>query len=125
VPENLVEDAFVSKGYDPAYMVSTVAIAAQNFKCNQFRDSDVSVIAILPYLIAVRVVLCATCRTSIVDFGAGGVPDTLPPLIILEQVVNTLVKERAGIKLWNESVTRYSATAVAPITRRAVDTGGV
>ena len=112
--ESLVEDGPVLKGHDTAYMVSTVAIAAQNFKCNEFRDSNVSVIAVLPYLIAVRVVLCATCRASIVDFRAGGIPNALPPLIILEEVVDTLVKERAGNELRNQNAARHKLLFLLP-----------
>jgi hypothetical protein len=112
--ENLFENRPVPKGYDTAYMVSAVAIAAQNFKCKQLRDSDVSVIAILPYLIAVRVILCTACGTSIVDFGAGGIPDTLPPLIILEEVVDALVKERAGNEFRNQNAARHKIPFLLP-----------
>lgn len=106
--KNLFEDYSVSKGYDTTYVVSTVAIATQNFKCNQFRDSNVAFIAILPYLIAVRVGSCTTCGTSIVDLRAGGIPDVLPPLIILEQIVDALVKERTGNKLGDQHKDRHN-----------------
>src|SRR5437879_5573298 len=91
-------------------MVSAVAIATQNFKCHQFRDSNVSVIVILPHLIAMRVVLCATCGTSIGDLRAGGIPDTLPSLIILEQVVDALVKERTGNKFGDQYIAHHKRT---------------
>jgi hypothetical protein len=55
-----VEDSCVSESNDAAYVVSVVAIATENLKRSQFRDSDLLVMAIFPNLIAVRVVLRAT-----------------------------------------------------------------
>jgi len=44
----------------------------------------------------------------------GGIPDALPPLIILEQVVDTLVKERAGNKLRDQSAARHRMLLLFP-----------
>ncbi len=97
--KDVVEDSSISEGNDAAYVVSAVTVTTQNFKCNQFRDSDGCCIAVVPYFIAVRVVLCSTCGTSAIDLSAGRIADTPPPLIIIEQIVETLVEERARNKL--------------------------
>jgi hypothetical protein len=82
--EDAVEDSSVPEGNDAAYVVSVVAVTAQNFKSNQFRHPDGSCIAVLPYLIAVGVVLCGTCGTSVIDFRAGRITDALPSVVIIE-----------------------------------------
>ena len=106
---NLVEGVPVVKGDNTSFMVGIVAITAQNFERDELGCSDISLIAILPYLIAVWIVLRPTSRTLVVDFRAGDIPDVLPAPIILEKVVDTLVKERTGNKLRNQNVARQGS----------------
>lgn len=82
--KDAVEDSAVSESNDAAYVVSVVAIAAENLKSSQFRDSDLSVMAIFPNFIAVRVGLCATCGTVVVGFGASRITDVPPSSIVIE-----------------------------------------
>lgn len=82
--EDGVEDGSIPKGNDAAYVVSVVAVTTQNFKCNQFRHPDGSGISVVPYLIAMGVVLCGTCGTSAIDLGAGSIADAPPPFVVIE-----------------------------------------
>jgi hypothetical protein len=82
--KDAIENSSVSESNDAAYVVSVVAIAAENLKRGQFRDSDLSVKAIFPNFIAVRVVLRATCGTVVVDFGASRITDVPPSFIVIE-----------------------------------------
>jgi len=82
--KDAVEDSSVSESNDAAYVVSVVAIAAENLKSSQFRDSDLFVIAIFPNFIAVRVILGATRGTAVVRFGASRITDVSPSFIVIE-----------------------------------------
>jgi hypothetical protein len=108
--KDAVEDSSVLESNDAAYVVSVVAIAAENLKRSQFRDSDLFVIAISPNLIAVWVVLRATCGTAVVNFGASRIADVPPSFIVIEQIVGTFVEERAGNKFRNQSVVPHKNT---------------
>lgn len=82
--EDAIEDCSVSESNDAADVVSVVAIAAENLKRSQLRDSDLSVMAIFPNFIAVRVVLRATCGTVVVGSGASRITDVPPSFIVIE-----------------------------------------
>jgi len=77
---------------DPANMVGSMTIPTQNFKSNQFRKPDLFVVMIVPYFIALRILITPTCTTEAITFGERIASNPLPPFVLLENVMGALMK---------------------------------
>jgi hypothetical protein len=73
-------------------VVGGMTIPTQNFKSDQFRKANLFCVIVLPYLIALRILITAARTTATIDFGERIFSNPLPPFVFLEDIMGASMK---------------------------------
>ncbi|HEV2987039.1 MAG TPA: hypothetical protein VG759_01255 [Candidatus Angelobacter sp.] len=93
---NFFKHQFVTKANDPANVVDSMTIPAQNFKSNQFRKANLFRVIVLPNLVAMRILITITRTTAAINFDERIFSNLIPPFVFLENVMRASMKQWGG-----------------------------